>query len=431
MNIRLPGTQRGQILPLVGIAALVLVGITGFAADAGYHQYQQRMQQTATDSAALAGAQELLVGDWRTAGQKDASTNGYTDNTGAGSCPNTPAVGTICVELYNPPQAGDAYASNSKAVEADITVYHPTFFESVFNINNVPVTTKAVAVLTPQASPACMYVLSGNANFNAGQNGGTLNAANCGLVLNGGANFNGTTVNAGSISCAATCSNGTFTGAQPVTTAPAGDPCGLISYCAYMAGTPPSTSCASTVTASNNQDITVNPGCYSSMDLHKANSITFNCGLYVLTGTLNASANGKNQSPINISQPSCGTGGVTFYITGGGSIQFKNVNMNLSAPSSGDYGQYSSGEQNVLFYQDPGDSSTPLFQSAVCQTCSTTLNGMMYFPSANLNYNQGSSVNTGSVLIIAGTLNYNGSTTNIFNVPTNNSTIVDIAVLGE
>jgi len=36
------------------------------------------------------------------------------------------------VELYNPPQTGDAYASNSKAVEADITVYHPTFFESVF-----------------------------------------------------------------------------------------------------------------------------------------------------------------------------------------------------------------------------------------------------------------------------------------------------------
>jgi|SRR5579884_153503 len=419
--------QRGQTLPLVAMGIALLVATAGFAVDAGYHQYHQRMQQTATDSAALAGAQELLVGDWLAAARKDASNNGYADNTGQNTCPVNPAVGTVCVVVQNPPPNTDAYSGNAQAVEVDITAYHPTFFESVFDINNVPVSTKAVAVLTTAASPNCMYVLSGSANFNAGQNGGTLSAPNCGLVFNGGANFNNATVNAKAISCAATCSNGTFSGAQPKTTAPASDPCPQMSNCAYLAAHPPTT-CSTNLTAGNNQNIIVPSGCYNNLDLHKANSVTFDCGLYVISGSLNASASGNN-SVITINQQSgCG---VTFYVTGSGSVNMRNANINLAAPTSGDYTQYSAGEQNILFYQDSADSNPLVLQSASCQTCSAQLSGMIYAPTANLNYNQGASANTGTIMIVAGSLNYNGTTTSLFGVPTGPGGSPSIAVLGE
>ena len=431
-----PSNQRGQTLPLAALAMVVLLGTAGFAVDAGYHQYQQRMQQTATDSAALAGAEELLIGDSVAAGRKDAATNGFSDNTGQATCPASPSVGTVCVEIHNPPQAGDAYAATSKAVEADITAYHPTFFESVFNISNVPVTTKAVAVLVPQNSAACMYVLNGSANFNGQTTNGNpvLNAPNCGLEFNGSVNFHAMTVTAAQIGCvdAASClANGTFTSATPAPIAPVTDPCGGLSFCAHMASQPPA--CTSPVTPpadSSNATITLSPGCYNGMTYNKASTVTFNCGLYVITGVSNISANGQG-GQININQSSSCSTGTTFYVTGGGKIQWKNANISLAAPTAGDYSQYSAGEQNTLIYQNPSDTSDVLMQAASCGTCGANLTGMIYAPNSNFNYNQGSATASAAPLIIVGSLNFNGGSTTIFSVPGGGVYITDIAVLGE
>src|SRR5579884_370800 len=111
--------SRGQTLPLIAISIILLAGMAGFAADVGYHQYQQRMQQTAADSAAIAGAKEKPLGDFTAAAKQDATNNGYTDNTGQSTCPSDPVVGTVCVNVYNPPQAGDAFANDGGAVEVD------------------------------------------------------------------------------------------------------------------------------------------------------------------------------------------------------------------------------------------------------------------------------------------------------------------------
>jgi hypothetical protein len=432
--------SRGQTLPLVAVALVVLVGSAGFAADVGYHQYQQRMQQTATDSAAIAGAKEKPLGDWSAAAKQDATNNGYTDNTGQSTCPTDPAVGTICVNVFNPPQAADAFSGSSDAVEVDITVSHPTFFEKVFGINKAPVTTKAVATLKTITANACLYVLNGAANFN----GGTVNATNCGLVFNGAVGWNNSTVTAQSISCVslANCQNpnGTFTSATPQVGAPASDPCGSISFCAALANPPPTTPCSNPLsfTASNGQVVTaadIPPGCYTSMDLKKAASVQFGCGLYVLTGGLNARPNGGvNAAPINVTQ-SCGTAGpsgVTFYVASGGSIDMGNDNINISAPTTGDYNQFGAGEQNVLIYQAPGNTSTVNMSSATCAGCQSFFQGMIYAPAATLNYNQYTTTTSGNVLIIVGTLNANGGLNSIFNAPGSNGTYqIQVPVLGE
>jgi hypothetical protein len=424
-------SQRGQILPLVAFSALVLVGVAGLAVDVGYHQYQQRMQQTATDAAAIAGAKESLMGHGPAAAKQDARVNGFADNTG-GSCPANPSVGTVCI-YAGAPQSGDAFNGVSGAFEVDITVYHPTFFEKVFNINKVPVTTKAVAVLINQPSHNCLYVLNGGANFNGQTGGGTVNAHNCGLAFNGPANFHAATVDAEAIDCAdgvSTCSGGTYLQATPQPAAPASDPCSSISYCAYLANSPPPCTTPVNVKFTSGPAI-LTPGCYGNINVSNASKITFGCGLYVITGTLNAdNTNGSsNNNPpppaIPITQD-CGTagpGGTTFYLSGSGQLKFINDVVQLSAPTSGDYNEWNSGagEQNVLVYQDPSDTQTLNFQSANSNcglaSCDSYFSGMIYAPSATLNYNQFSSTSTGAVLIVSGALNANGGVNSIFNAP--------------
>lgn len=426
--------RRGQTLPLVAIALLVLLGAAAFAVDTGYHQYQQRMQQTAADSAALAGARELSMGDWFAAARQDAANNGFSDNTGQTTCPAGGAVGQVCVEVYNPPQAGDAYAGNPQAVEVDVTANHATFFEQLFGYNNVPVSTKAVAVLRQVPSNNCLYVLNGPANFNGQTGGGTVNAPNCGLMFNQAANFHGATVTAASIDCASTCSNGTFTSATPQPVAPASDPCPAINYCAHLAN--PAPTCTSTMAAPSfptGGTAIVQPGCYGNLNLTRASTVTFQCGFYIFTGTVNASTSGPG-TPIQINQD-CGTtgpSGVTFYVTGVGSLNLRNDVINLAAPTSGDYNEYSAGEQNVLIYQTPGDTNTLNMQSASCAGCNSYFSGMIYAPSATLNYNQYTTTTTGQVLIIVGTLNANGGINTILTGPGGPpGTTVTVPVLGE
>ena len=51
--------ERGQILPLVAVGMITLMGMVSLAVDAGYWRYQQRLEQSAADSAAIAGAIRL------------------------------------------------------------------------------------------------------------------------------------------------------------------------------------------------------------------------------------------------------------------------------------------------------------------------------------------------------------------------------------
>ena len=160
--------------------------------------------------------------------------------------------------------------------------------------------------------------------------------------------------------------------------------------------------------------------------------------MYVIDGTtLNISATGKNATPINVTQtcPTDGSqGGVTFYVTNGGSLVLKNDNIILAAPTSGDYtSDFQNGEQNVLVYQNPADTSTVNLQAAdPCgQTCNSYFSGMIYAPSATLNFNQNNTTSSGKVLIIAGTLNANGGISSILAAPSTFGVPVKTAVLGE
>src|SRR6478736_3909402 len=98
--------QSGQVLIGTAVAMVVLAGFAGLAIDMGTLRYQKRVQQTAADSAAIAGAQNLQFGSGVTAGAQGAATqNGFTDNNSGAGCVGG-SVGCISVAVNNPPSTG-------------------------------------------------------------------------------------------------------------------------------------------------------------------------------------------------------------------------------------------------------------------------------------------------------------------------------------
>lgn len=51
---------RGQVLPLIAVLITALMGVGGMAVDVGSWEYHQQAQQSATDAAAVGGAQQLV-----------------------------------------------------------------------------------------------------------------------------------------------------------------------------------------------------------------------------------------------------------------------------------------------------------------------------------------------------------------------------------
>ncbi len=140
----LAASARGQVMLLVCVAIFALMGMIAVVADFSFMQHQRNMMQTAADSAAMAGAEELNYGDLVAAGKADAATNGYTD--GAGS---------VTVAINNPPSTGPN-AGNAAYVEAIVSKPEPTYFLSVIGINTMTVSVRAVAY--EGNGPNCIYV---------------------------------------------------------------------------------------------------------------------------------------------------------------------------------------------------------------------------------------------------------------------------------
>jgi Flp pilus assembly protein TadG len=374
--------QRGQVLPLVAMVFTVLMGATGLAVDVGYHRYELRLEQSAADSAALAGAAELTYGSAAAtaAAKADAASNGFTDGQNG--------IAVTVDTSYS-----SSYTASSPAVKVTISKSYPTFFQAVTGTQSVPVAASSVARMSAN-NTNCLYQLSpsGTPNFNSMH----FDGPNCGIVLNGTGNFNAATIDAAAIDIAGSMPNEngtTWVEATPAPSLPAIDPCPQIPGCAYLQQNPPSTTpCASAYTGGSY----LLPGCYDSLNLNGAN-VTLDPGLYVING------------PVNCNGATLRGSGVTFYITQNGSLNLNGAtSIALTAPTSGD-------TANMLFYEVPTNTSGPNFNG------STSLGGVVYFPNADVNYNGSLSIYT---VLIVGSVNFNGTTQSFPNPPSNGSYVL-------
>ena len=368
--------SRGQALPIIAICFVVICGFVSLAVDTSASQYRQRMQQTATDAAALAGATELeyssASSDVAAAADADATSNGFTSDSND----------TVTVNW--PPVDGN-FSGNNVAVQVVISSTRPNIFGAIIGQNNTTVVTKATAILTSNGTAPCVYQLDPSGTF--ASNSGTVYAPTCGIITNGAATYNSGTITAASVGYAGSISVGTttFPLATPAPSIPATDPCAQSPGCSYLTNNPPPTTPCTYTNYNAKANDTLQPGVYCGGLTIQGSNATFIPGLYVISGGMT----------INGNCTLTGTG-VTFdFVSGSLTSNGNSSTITLSAPTSGNY-------NDVLFYQPKSNTTPPTLNSGK----NGGLLGALYFPGATIT---GNSSGDAWNLIIAASITLNGA----------------------
>jgi Flp pilus assembly protein TadG len=225
--------ERGQVIPIVGLMLVILIAAAALAVDVGYWRYQQRLAQSAADSAAIAGTAEIMYpasNDVTPAAQADAASNGFTDGVAS-----TVVKVNQGANISTGPNQG-----NNNAVEVIITRQMPLFFSNILGPTfSTQVRARAVAKLSSTGG-GCIYVMkgsiSGDLTLNGGGRGGITTSPLCGVVVNDNLSVTGqANVDASFISYAGSGpSGGSYPHAQPQKGVPASDPCVRLPGCAYL-----------------------------------------------------------------------------------------------------------------------------------------------------------------------------------------------------
>lgn len=368
--------EAGQALVTAALGLIVLIGFAGLGIDMGVMRYEKRLQQSAADAAAVAGAEQIpLSGSYASAGQEASALNGFTDNGGGevSTCTASgAAVNTICVQINNPPQSGPHASCSTPCdyVEALVSEVHPTFFMRIFGRDTATVTSRAVATMVNNqgGTNGCIWTLGpvGSTGIGGvlGTGTPTVTAPTCGLEDNGDFTTNGTKldIQMGAIGVVGAPGKlqGTVTPTPTYNLPPVSDP---LSYL-----TPPTVGSAVAWTGNPVPGTT-----YSGIKINNGQVVNFPAGTYVIDGgafQINGGATVCNQTGAGCSATGTPNAGVTFYLTNGASLTTNGkASIYLAAPNSNPY-------EGILFYQDPSDCSTATMDG----TANSYYQGALYFP---------------------------------------------------
>jgi hypothetical protein len=423
--------QSGQVLFGTAAALVVLAGFAGLAIDMGTLRYQRRLQQTAADGAAIAGAQNLAFGFGVLGpGQAAATQNGFTDNNSGGGCVGG-SVGCISVSVVAGPAIGP-HAGNPLYVEAIVAAVQPTYFMKIFGVNKELVSARAVATNTNGGDKSsCLYTLgkptAAIEGINA-QGHAHLIAPKCGIADNGNLDTTGNayTIQSRTIAVAGACTgndcanpNVTCTAFANNTCPPLGgapitqDPLTGIVPPTQPAASPscPDLACNWSSPDSNSTGgapITIQPGTYSSILIGKNSNVIMAPGVYYINGSGGLGFNGGG------TLSDAGNPGVMIYFTGSATLNKVNGNGGVppvvtlipmtDAQSTTFTG--SSAYGGILFYQDPNDTATPWIGG----DNSSTYDGTVYFPTVTLTF-YGNSNYSFNGTVIADAVSINGNPT--------------------
>jgi len=406
--------ESGQALVFTAVAIFVLIGVTGLAIDMGVLRYQKRLQQSAADAAAIAGANNLSFpasGGVTAGAQNGAAGNGFTDNSGGTTCTNNPGtVGCVTVAVNNPPLSGPHVSGTTNAdkyVEVLVTVVQPTYFMQAVGIPSETITARAVATnLSGGANGGgCLWTLGPPSSAIEGvaiTGHATLNATTCGIADNG--NYNPTggalTINAGTFGVAGDCSGSGCKDAVTCSVTP--DSCPTFGTPAsgdpFASLTPPCSPCSGGTALSSNGTTTFSPGTYTSISLAGNGTVTFNPGVYIIDTNSGFTCNGT---------PNITGTGVMFYFTNGATWNCTgNDTITLTAPSATNCTACAAQYDGILMYQDPNYPSGP----SLGGNTGSSYDGVLYFPKSEVTF-FGNSTSVDVAMVVADAFALSGNPT--------------------
>ncbi|GAC1490740.1 MAG: hypothetical protein NVS2B8_20920 [Vulcanimicrobiaceae bacterium] len=374
------------MLPLVGAGIVGVLGMVALAVDVGYWSYQQRLEQSAADSAAVAGAIRLnysTTGSTATpdqAARAAATQNGFTDDGGVGNV----VVATHIPPLRTtPPHPGATAYPAGTAVEVVVATKNKQFFSGIFGQGFGTSSARAVAVAVPDYS-ACLWQLDLTKGIGLTINGNKpLQTLACGVIANG-------TVTVPSYVGTKSLgywlpNNPSGVGAQSFPTfplpAPATDPCARVAGCAYLAqqfasGAVPALPPEGAIDAS--KTVLIDTG-------GKGYAYVINCcpiankfgptGIYYIYGGISGTVTSDSATLVNVNG--------TFNASGLGA-----AHPYFSAPVAPAPPSPAPPTTGVAYYQPPSNTNVVTLNGGGNGT--TSWNGMFYAPTASVTSNGGS-----------------------------------------
>src|SRR4051794_8957490 len=146
--------DRGQILPIMTLVLIALLGVGAFGIDVGYAYYAKRQLQSATDAAALAGAQDLPTGATAIAtAQSYAAANTPANLSALSFTYKTSCTAKALAGL------GCNAATNPNALTVTGTASTDTWFAKIFGISHFDVAAHANACSPCSSSPVDVVVV--------------------------------------------------------------------------------------------------------------------------------------------------------------------------------------------------------------------------------------------------------------------------------
>ena len=392
--------EEGSTLVITVLGMVAILGFAGLAIDVGSLRSAERRLQSAADAAAVAGALQIssCSGTDNCGAIRDAVTSAMTENGASPTTVLTDCAGStgsaVTVMVNNPPcvsGSADPNSGKSSFVEVVATSQEPTFFARILGFTQFPVSARAEAKRT--ANPVCVFALDrtgGNAitvdllasvNSSCGitDESSAWNALSCNLIASVSAPQINVTGGTQGFLC--------LPGTTPRTGVAVPSPPDPLSKLPKPPIPPCGTSTASPFHGSSAPLVILGTATLypdyaycGGITIAAAGQVTFMPGTYVLKsgGLLGL------QGGLTISVLSNVTGnGVTFYNYGPiGGINFVGAtatlgHVNLVAPTSGTY-------SCILFFQDPQNTSGANIIGS--SDWNTYLQGVYYFPSANVLY---------------------------------------------
>lgn len=378
---RLAADRTGAAAIMVGLLLPLVVGVAALAIETGLWFSERRELQNAADVAALSGAFELTAGR-RTTVTQSALADGRRNAADA------------AFTVRTPPASGK-YAGSTSAVEVTVTREQTLLLSALF-LGDLQVAARAVARIGTLGDP-CILALervessaaefTGSADIVLRDCGVKANSSSAqALTVSGSSSLTAQfveTVGGYSVS-----GSGRLDVGSTMTNASASDdpfralpnpPVGGCNHSGYK----------------QNGTATLSPGVYcNGLDLGSQARVTLSPGVYVVNG---------GSVKINGGAMVSGSG-VTIFLTGSsGNYAQMDINggaqVNLTAPNSGTYA-------GMLFFQDRnaptgGDNK---FNGG----SSMSLNGALYFPGQQVDF-QGNTNNAGGCTrIVADTITFTG-----------------------
>lgn len=378
--------RDGGVLALYAMAVPALMGIAALSVDSATWYVEKRSIQDAADTAAIAGAAEIL----RTGGiaaVADAARAAALDS-------GVTTVAGDTLDIHHPPVSG-AMTGAGDSVEVAVERPLSIFFAAL--VDNAPSKVVARAVAVAGVTNTCVWALNPTARGAITVSGGALVNIGCGLQAN---SSDGEAISQSGSSCLTAAvvkavggANGVCINPTPLENVlPRPDP--LVDL-----QPPPHGGCDHNgkTKVNNGGTATLSPGVYcGAIEIGSSASVHFEPGTYVLDGA-GLSVGGQatvTGSDVSFYQSAASGPADRVSIQGG-------ANVDLTAPEDGPL-------PGVLFYRDRDASSN--VTHSLTGGSGMSLEGIVYFPTDDLKVAGGNTLDMNKTMIVGDTVEFTGNT---------------------